>query len=242
MDAISVDIKDRNRFVVAFAGRHGKLMMPVDRFLSRADMDGYSQVVVHDPSACLSMCGSDGRFPDFLGFLAFLRETIGDPERLVTTGIGAASFPAMLCGHLLEANVVAAFSPVVSIGGARHAQAGDTTFADITPTLDRQPASVRELYDLQDVLPNWNGRTEFYLHYARESRASAGRAELLRGHPHVHLMPHPYDGRWSVRNLAACGLLHQCFLASQTDVFDEFYQNLPVVNALADGGETSSTP
>ncbi|MEQ1930959.1 MAG: hypothetical protein ABL957_10590 [Parvularculaceae bacterium] len=126
---------------------------------------------------------------------AFLCELIVEraPRRVVTVGISAGGFAAMLFGHLLGADEVHAFSPRTYIDIDNRLENDDFFMDDrmeeIYAAADAQP----EYFDLKPLLAAApDSKTTYCVHFAPDRRIDPIHARRVAGAPNVKL--YEYDG------------------------------------------------
>jgi hypothetical protein len=68
--------------------------------------------------------------------------------------------------------------------------------------------------DLEKLLSDWNGRTEFTVHVCGENAGDMSRVERLSGTPHVRIEAHPCRTHQVARYLIRSGRLLEVFESS----------------------------
>jgi hypothetical protein len=244
---VELEVKDPTKLVIAVTGFAAAFMVPENQFLHFAGLAGYSRIILRDPSRLMFFGGVKGRYETFSDLVAGLKAQIRKlgPDRLVTTGTSGGGHTALLLGHLLEADIATAFSPFPYIDKQTMRAQRDPAikvYAKIVDRLDKLSADAKKYYNLKEVLRDWNGKTEYFVHVARESEWDRRRAEFLEGTPHLTVIRHPSDTHYITLKIGMSHMLHKCFEPDQRRIFDDFYQSLPVTVSIRAPGRNRPSP
>jgi hypothetical protein len=233
---MELEVKDPEKLVIAVTGFAATLMIPEKQFLYFSGLAGYSRIILRDPSRLMFFQGIKGKyesFPELVEGLAAQIRKLG-PKWLVVTGTSGGAHTALLLGHLLKADMATAFSPFPYIDKKTLRAQRDPAlrvYAAIANRLDELPKETKRYYNLKDALAKWNGKTEYFVHVAREARWDRRRAEYLEGLPHLTVIRHPSNTHYVAKKLGMSHMLHKCFDPEQRRTFDDFYQGLPLVGS-----------
>lgn len=213
---IARNIIQSDTLVIAATGINFKLALPVDAFLEKAGLNDKSTIIITDRSRRLALGGVSDECPTIFALVEYLRQEIAQlsPGKIVVTGSSGGGYTAMLLGHLLKADHVVAFAPYPYTSRAAFVRQKDPalhTMDRIIESIERLPDSVWKFFDLRQVLSQWNGVTEFYVHASRYHKPDRDRALYLKGLPHVELVLHPYLLHSVPSVLARAGKLQLCY-------------------------------
>jgi acetyl esterase/lipase len=190
--------------------------MPAFDFHAATGLTSFSRIMVRDPSRMLYMRGVPGYAASFPELIERLRSEIAAlaPRTVTCVGTSAGGFPALLIGHMLEVEVVHAFSPPTYLTLTATLRQRDWRQIQRVPAfiaLSTLPRQVRQLMDLRRPLAKWNGRTDFTIHVCRDHPRDPKRARYLEGLPHVHIVEHGCKGHKVAFHLARKGTLKHIF-------------------------------
>lgn len=154
---------------------------------------------------------------------ALLGELIAEraPNRIVTVGISAGGFAAMLYGHLLGADEAHAFSPRTYIDVDNRLKHDDFFMDDRLPEIYESAEAQPQYFDLLPLLSNEpNKKTKFYIHYAEERRLDLAHVAHLADAPQVELLKYDRGGHRLARLLRDDGRLERVITEAIEDSTD----------------------
>ncbi|QTR49252.1 alpha/beta hydrolase family protein [Candidatus Thiothrix anitrata] len=215
--SIIKEICDSNTLIIAFTGYANKLNIPVNAFFLKSDLVSASKLIVFDESKRKTLGGLPPEHPTFFDVLNHLKNEIKSisANKIIITGTSGGGHSALLYGHLLQADKVVAFSPYpyVSIKTATLMQDPALhTMKKVLDLFDELPKQEKEFLDLKEVLATWNGKTEYFIHVAKDNEWDLKRALYLQGTPKVRIIEHPYNVHGIAGALARDGKLSKCFI------------------------------
>jgi hypothetical protein len=175
-----------------------------------------SKIIIRDSSLLKTLGGLPPDFATFNDFLDHLKGIIASHphKKLYVTGTSGGGHPALLLGHLLKADKVVAFAPYPYLSSEVGEQRNDPAIHSMKRMIARfqkLPNDVKPYFDLADVLVNWNGKTEYFVHVSRDNEADYTRAQYLQGLPKVEIVSHPYKEHAISVKLSNSGTLKDCF-------------------------------
>jgi hypothetical protein len=196
--SFEVEWNDSDTLVIAIKGYANKLGIPVDKFFRRAGLERASKIIIWDASRLKTLGGLQPDFPTFGDLLNHLRMIIATHphKKLYVTGSSGGGHTGLLLGHLLKADKVIVFAPYPYVSRKVSEYKKDPAIHSMARMLhrfDQLPDDVRPYFDLADVLVDWNGKTEYYVHVSRYHKWDYIRACYLRGLPKVKVVTHPYE-------------------------------------------------
>lgn len=223
MKALNQDIplitewNDSDTLVIAAKGYGNKLGLCVDKFFQKAGLEFTSKIIIGDSTMQKTLGGLAPDFPTFEDLLNHLKELISKHphKKFYTTGTSGGAHTALLLGHLLKADKVIAFAPYPYLSRNEFVKRNDPANVTMTRAIDqfeRLPENVKQYLDLADVLVNWNGKTEYFVHISRYNKWDYIRARYLHGLPHLKVVTHPHH-RHSISSVLANNFsLEECFM------------------------------
>jgi pimeloyl-ACP methyl ester carboxylesterase len=132
-----------------------------------------------------------------------------NPRRVVSVGVSAGGFAALLFGHLLGVDETHAFSPRSYIDIDNRLSNDDFFMDDRLLEIYASPRAQPEYFDLRPLLCNSNGGTMHYIHYAEERRLDLAHVAHLAGAPNVELLKYDRGGHRLARLLRDDGRLER---------------------------------
>ena len=171
--------------VIIFSG-FGAGLMPRRTLFNYMSMMGkynYNKIFMRDPRQVWYHWGIEGITRNVEGTAEYLTEEIAKRgiTKIATLGTSGGGYAALMFGWLLSADVVHAFSP-------------QTVLEDDHPRFKvlREDAEVcPQYFDVQPLLADPNGKTEFHIYYCVTAPRDKLQAERLQGLPNTHL--HRYE-------------------------------------------------
>lgn len=208
------DLKDSKTLVIDVKG-FGSAASPI-QFLKDAGFKNASKIVIRDSSGLKTLGGLLPDFPKFNDLLEYLKGIIATHhhKRLYITGASGGGHPALLLGHLLQADKVVAFAPYPYLSLKVAEDKNDPAFVSFRKLLDKfdnLPNDVKPYLDLADVLVNWNGKTKYFVHVSRFHEMDYTRAQYLQGLPKVKIVDHPYETHVIASALKKDNAFKKCF-------------------------------
>lgn len=187
---------DCRQLFILYTGMAGKLMLPPMQFIQEAGILNRNLMILRDLNQCCYQRGISPKIPSVPSFLHWQTETLQSKFAHVTEvyciGSSGGAYAALLSGHFLNANKVWAFAPPVPVQLSEHVAYVDPKFGD-----------------LNSVLADSNGRTEYEVVYNESQDWDRIAAERLRELPGVTLSPQSGEGHGVVVHLAQTGQLQR---------------------------------
>jgi hypothetical protein len=205
---------DPRKLIIAFTGFQGALNVPVFDFLSATGLLGASRILLRDPSHLLYMRGCRPDAPGLAGLHRRLAREINRlaPEHVTCVGTSSGGYAAILYGHLLGADRVHAFAPIVYASGWLTLFNGDWKHFR-TRVMARHLAYelmfpwLWKYRNLPQLLRAWNGTTEYTIHVCADNKDDMSRIEVFSGIPHVEISAHPCSTHQVAKYLVRSGQL-----------------------------------
>lgn len=149
-------------------------------------------LVVRDVHNSLYHRGIDASHNSIPRVAALLRSWIEElaPKRVVTFGASAGGYGALLFGHLLGADEVHAFSPLVRLSRAGRARMGDVRWALVLDHVRAFGALDSRYADLPELFEREPPRSALHVHYATDEELDTVNAQAMDGQAQLH----PDDG------------------------------------------------
>ena len=209
-------IAGSDTLVVAATGYGNKLGLPADGFFKSADLISADRIVITDPSKMMTLSGLPPDFSTFNHLLQYLRNLINQSayKRTIFTGTSGGAHTALLLGHLLKADYVVAFAPYPYLSKHEFERQKDIAIESMKRVIDRfrkLPDDVKAYFDLNHLLQDWNGHTEYWVHVSRYRRCDLKRCRSLEGIKNLTVVPHPFASHAIASELAKTGRLSACF-------------------------------
>lgn len=191
--------------LVAFGGIRGGLGIPPFEFFRVTEGLPVRRVFVRDLDQVWYLRGIRGLGDTLADAAAALRDTLGDPTRLVTAGNSAGGFGAIAFGALLGADEVHAFAPQTAIDRRHRLRWMDIRWPLEMHHVRRVRASA-EILDLRRLLRVHPGPA-VHVHHDTAHGRDRRHAEHLRSSPGVTLHGYPAGGHRLVADLRDDGRL-----------------------------------
>jgi len=143
-------------------------------------------------------------------------------NRIIACGNSMGGYAAILFGWLLQVDEVHAFSPksvispwkrllLLDIGIRAALLRRDPFLVKRIWALHRQPNTCNDYLDLRKTLRQPNGRSQYHLYYAGDSRRERFQSTRLAKLPGIHLHAHRHDRHDLVKVLKREGKLLETF-------------------------------
>jgi hypothetical protein len=216
VDILINDRPDTERLVIAFTGYGFKLGMPCDAFFKAADLESADRIIITDRSRLMTLNGVDPEFETFEAMVGYLREMVGRKKyrQVLTLGTSGGGHTALLVGHLIRADQSVALVPYTYLSLKtlkRNQDPALKTMGSKAFELDDLSEEAKQYFDLDTVLRDWNGTTQFFIHVGRFHELDWRRAQHLAAMPRLTIIPHPYDSHAITSLLDKEGVLKVCF-------------------------------
>lgn len=188
--------EESDQVFLVYAGYRGNLAIPPLAFFARTRLLERNLAFFRDAGGGFYQGGvseSVSSFQDLIAWQRAFLDGLSHVRRVYCLGTSMGAYTALLCGHLLGADEVWAFSP-------------PTTWLEehMVPA----PLDVADEHaDLARLLADPRSGTVHHVHYNEGCTADADAAMRLARCPGVRLHPHPGDGHDVVRRLAREGIL-----------------------------------
>lgn len=210
--------KTSKNLVILFPDIARKMNLPLEDFLKASELETHSIIIVDDNSRRMGLAGMPPEADAFEGLLQWLGKKIelAAPEKLIVTGHSMGGFAALLYGHFLKADLVVSFAPYTYLSRSLGIKLKDPELQERKTSLNRLetiPIQLHALFDLKQILSNWNQHTDYYINVSRYHYVDYKRALYLKESPNVHIVPQPYNSHAVIRYLAKDNRLNECFLA-----------------------------
>lgn len=227
---------DDSTLVIAFSGGFNLLMMNPYDFMSITNLQQYHRIFFQDKYNLWYQNGVNSNLTSFrqlCHFISTMARTL-NVERLLVIGTSSGGHAALLAGHRLKADAVHVFGPQTNVG------LGFLREESIRSIKARR-RKVRLLYrkqwlnwrnfDLKKALRRYNGKTQYYIHYAIDNPRDRERALYLEQTPGVRLFSYPYKTHGIVSRISKRGMLEQLFRSDNVynpqSLYSEFYGDTP---------------
>ena len=211
------EVHDSDTFVIAATGYGNKLNIPVDQFFSESGLTDASKIIISDKSKLQTLGGLPPEFPTFFDLFDYLQDQVSKIpySQLVITGTSGGAHTALLLGHMLKADKVVVFSPYPYLSLSECKRMGDPALISmrrVLAKLDALPDKAKSLFDLRNILSNWNNVTQYYVHVSRYNTWDYRRVMYLRSMPSVNIISHPYKEHAIASMLSHDNELADCFV------------------------------
>lgn len=200
--------EDSSHLVIAFTGFQGGLNVNAFDFLSATGLLSSSRILLRDPLNLLYLKGCGAEAPSFHALMERLHDEIAglQPERVTCVGTSGGGFAALLFGHYLDVDQVHAFAPSthasVLVAAIRRDWQQLRFGARPAYLLHEIGApSVWKYRNIERILQDWNGRTNYKVHVCEQNLPDMKRAARLRGLPHVQVAAYPCKTHMVVKYL-----------------------------------------
>lgn len=214
---VAMDLgSERPCALVAFGGIAGALGMPPFEFFRIAAGLECKRIFVRDVHQAWYQGGLPGICGDFAGMASFLRDQLAcaGVERLVLVGNSMGGFAALLCGVLLRADVVHAFSPQTFIDSRTRRFFRDRRWAEQVQRAQELGRLASEHFDVKPALRSAPPALRAHVHFSLTSRLDCVHALRLLPVPCVRLHPHGRGGHNAIKHLRETGELAAILSAS----------------------------
>ncbi len=214
--AITLDLKESDHLVIAFAGANGKMGDRDQNFFKSAGFEDVSTVHVNDPHKICTLAGVPPEYPNFHDLTHALEEIVDrhPHENLIVVGASGGGLPALLYGHILKADHAVIFSGYTCVDPDGILQGDDQLLATVKNRIEMHPQVIEEIkhfMDSRNLLKKWNGKTTYDLHVSRFNKIDLRRARQLRGFEGVNIHTHPYSEHGLISMLIRNGRIRECF-------------------------------
>lgn len=214
--AVVEKLNGADTLVIAITGYALKLNLPVNEFMSKAGLEHASKIVINDESKLQTLNGLQPEYPTFESLVNYLTNIIqiNKFKSVIVTGTSGGGHPALLLGHLLKANYVVVFSPYPYLSISEFKKQKDPALQSMSKVIemfDSLPLDAKKHLDLGNVLKDWNGVTQYYIHVSRYHKWDCKRAKYLQGVPGVSINSHPFSTHAIAASLASEKFLNNCF-------------------------------
>ncbi|MEO0794162.1 MAG: hypothetical protein AAFX93_03315 [Verrucomicrobiota bacterium] len=181
--------------------------------------DSYHKIFVYDRSTCMTLLGIPPERKDFNEVRAEIESLVKRfaPKRLITTGSSAGSFPALLFGHLLKADVAVAIAPFTNLDPDALSDQElmvRRQMKRVQRLIDENPEAPTKYMNLRSVLDQYNGKTKYLIHVSRGFQSDYQHAINLEGLPGVRIHEHLYNDHSLDTYLADTHQLKKCHSAN----------------------------
>lgn len=208
---------DSDTLVIAATGYGKKLSLPVGQFFEAAGLEYASKIVITDPSMLKTLGGLPPELATFEEMLAHLQQLIASypHKNLYFTGTSGGAHTALLLGHLLKADKVVVFAPYPYISEEELRRRNDPALVSMARVIEKfevLPEHLKRYRDLGNVLVDWNGKTDYFVHVSRYNPLDFMRANYLRDMPHLKIVSHAFNEHGIASMLSKSSQLKQCFV------------------------------
>jgi len=213
---LTIEVKGSDTLVVAATGYGNKIGRPVNGFFESADLMSADRIVISDPSKMLTLSGLPPDFSTFHDLLDHLKSFIhkGKYKRTIFTGASGGAHTALLLGHLMKADYVVAFAPYPYVSRHELERQNDNSIESMKRVIDQLSKlsdDVKVYFDLNHLLQDWNGHTEYWVHVSRYRHCDLRRCRSLEGIDNLTIVTHPFASHAIAAELANTGRLSECF-------------------------------
>ena len=196
---------DPSVLIAVFSGLRGRWGSRRFDFVRTTQSLRYSRILCRDPYSAWYHNGIGEEAPGIRQLAEVLRERIEElaPTVKIFIGNSAGGYAAMLFGHMLEADMVHAFSPQTCL---------KASYVKRYRNLDQQwkaDAYAEDLFDLKAVLKRHNGRTTYFVHMCENNDNDRGAADWVAARKGVRICSYPCTSHGVARHMAKEKLLYK---------------------------------
>jgi hypothetical protein len=171
-----------SQFIQLYQGVDGGLAMKPLQFIAEAKILDRNLTMFRDPLKSFYHGNLSDDMYDIHSHIEWQKSNLAQKphiDQLFCTGTSAGAYASILFGHYLEADEVHAFGAFTKIPPESLDEVKDL------------PEIPEEHLDLQKLLSNSNGKTQFHLYYSQGHFADYLQNDRMAGLPGVHLHPIP---------------------------------------------------
>lgn len=205
-DGCVADVAGRGTVLLAFGGLGQQLGVPPFEFFTLTAGFDVDRVFVRDTQRGFYHRGVTGvgrTIPEIRDHLAGL---IPDGSRVVTIGVSAGGFAALLFGALLGVDEVHAISPITCLSRRGRLALRDRRWATEVRAIHREPVVQHEYLDLRAVAAA-HGLPPTSIYVARDHRLDRRNTARLEDRPEVTVHLQPGADHLVVKQMRADGTL-----------------------------------
>jgi hypothetical protein len=205
---------DPSVLIAVFSGLRGRWGARRFDFVRTTQSLRYSRILCRDPYSAWYHNGIGEEASGIRPLAELLRERIEElaPSVKIFIGNSAGGYAAMLFGHMLEADMVHAFSPQTCLKPnyvKRHRRLDQQWKADAYERLWASPDAAPDLFDLKAVLKRHNGRTTYFVHMCENNDNDRGAADWIAASKGVRICSYPCTSHGVARHMAKEKLLYK---------------------------------
>jgi len=218
--------------VIAFSGGAKILMIDPDEFMSETGLINYHRISLRDPFRLWYQHGINDQISSFHQLCEYFKDKIRELniKKVLVIGTSSGGHAAFLAAHHLKADYAHAFGPQTSIGLCSLREASVKPFKkrwELIRRLYRAHWRDWKNFDLRRALRIYNGKTRYYIHFARDNPYDSARASRMENVKGVKLFSYPYKNHAIVGPMRTNGYLEKMFLNEYLEnpqkLFDTFY-------------------
>lgn len=225
---VSINLKPKSEILlIVFTDHRGNILTSADFFLKKIGVRSESTIVVNDTSRSACFFGTPGLGDSITDVMAALQNICHETQakKIVTMGAYFGAHTALLAGHLLKADLCVTFSPFPSLkcGQDDELDAELQKFRGLFRRCNKAPADTQEYLDLNNILPDWNKKTEYIVHAPAKHEGEMQRARVMAGLPHTTVICHPCNRGGLPSILKKIKHAPDLLYYKQTDIFKDIY-------------------
>lgn len=218
--------------VIAFSGGAKILMIDPDEFMSETGLINYHRISLRDPFRLWYQHGINDQISNFHQLCEYFKDKIRELniKKVLVIGTSSGGHAAFLAAHHLNADYAHAFGPQTSIGLCSLREASVKPFNkrwELIRRLYRAHWRNWKSFDLRRALRIYNGKTRYYIHFARDNPYDSPRARRMENVAGVKLFSYPYKNHAIVGPMRTNGYLEKMFLNKYLEnpqqLFDTYY-------------------
>lgn len=226
----------RNLLVITFKGMGPGMLKNPDKFLKVAGLRNCHCISLQEPHRLWYQSGINDQVTDFAQVCEYLKGKIEElkVETVVVIGTSSGGHAAFLAAHYLKVDYAHVFGPQTSIGFRSLKEKSFQSFGKRLKTtlkLYRRSWKNWRTYDLRSALREHNGKTKYFVHFARDNQYDPERARNLENVPGVKLFAYPYGNHAIIGPLRKDGYLRKLFrprnIGDPQRLFDRYYAGDP---------------